>query len=115
MKSYNGFSAYQRQKGSNILKQAIDKGILEHPNNCKCSFCGQDKGIRHYHNEDYSEDKVVTTAVVLCWRCHMMLHGRFKHPLSFAQYIIDIFVNKKKFEPVFRANDFEKLEIHYID
>lgn len=115
LKSYNGFSGAQRERGARILKKAIENGIIPAPSKCKCILCGQDKGIRHYHNEDYSDENVVSDAKVLCWRCHMMLHSRFRHPLSFGQYIIDVTINKKQFPPVFRGNAWEELERHFID
>ena len=115
MNSYNGFSGQQREKGNEILKQAVAEGVIPDQNTQPCCICGQDKGIRHYHNEDYSEENIVKDAHVVCWRCHMMIHTRFRHPLSFAKYMIDVVIYKKRFPPIFRPNAFEELEQHYID
>lgn len=115
MKSYNGFTPAQREKGGEILKEAIRNGVLPDPKTCSCFLCGQDKGIRHYHNEDYSEENIINDAKVVCWRCHMMIHTRYRHPLSFGKYMIDVTLYKKQFPPVFVGDDWKALEMHYID
>ena len=115
MKSYNGFTPKQREKAARIQREAIEAGIMKSPNECRCTICGQDKGIRHYHNEDYSDEAIISNARVVCWRCHMMIHSRFEHPLSFAKYMIDVVLYKKRFNPVYRGNDWDALNIHYID
>ena len=115
MKYYNGFSPSQREHANDVQKEAIRNGIIPKPTDCRCVICGQDKGIRHYHNEDYSEDKILSDARVVCWRCHMMIHTRFRHPLSFAKYMIDVSLYKKCFPPVYVPNDWDILNEHYID
>ena len=115
MKSYNGFTPQQREHAANVQREAIKQGLMPKPSDCKCTICGQDRGIRHYHNEDYSEDKIISDAKVVCWRCHMMIHARFKHPLSFAKYMLDVVLYKKRFRPVFRGDAWGELEQHYID
>lgn len=114
MKSYNGFTPEQREYGDSIVKKAIERGDLKPLSEAVCCLCGQDKGIRHYHQEDYSPDKVVADSHCLCWRCHMMLHSRYKHPESFAKYMIDVTIYHKRFAPVFR-HDFDLLNEHLID
>ncbi len=115
MKSYNGFTPEQRQRGGELIKKAIADGILPPLNTQPCVICGQDKGIRHYHCEDYSEENVVADARVVCWQCHMMIHTRFSHPQSFARYMLNVVLYGKRFEPVYRPNDWAKLNQHYID
>lgn len=115
MKSYNGFTPQQREASIPILKKAIAEGRIKDPMHDKCCICGQDKGIRHLHNEDYSPDKVVEDAHCVCWRCHMMIHGRFRHPNSFAKYMIDVTIYKKQFPPVYRPTDWGALNINLID
>ena len=115
MKSYNGFTPEQRETGDKIIKEAVAKGIIPKANATPCVLCGQDKGIRHYHCEDYSPDKIVADTRVLCWRCHMMLHTRYKHPLSYGKYMIDVAIYHKQFDPVFKPDAWEELEKHYID
>lgn len=115
LKPYNGFSPQQREKASRIQREAIKSGRLKDPNECACSICGQDKGIRHYHNEDYSDEMILENCRVVCWRCHMMIHKRFRHPESFAKYMIDVVLYKKQYPPVYRANDCQVLNQHLID
>lgn len=113
LKSYNGFTPEQREQGDRIIKEAIAKGELKPLKDCVCADCGQDKGIRHYHTEDYSPDKILKAVVPLCWRCHMMLHSRFRHPKSYAAYK-EAVKNGKRYAPVYR-HDFAALEEHFID
>ena len=108
MKSYNGFSPKERLEGDKIIKQAIKDGILKPLDECSCALCGQDKGIRHYHNEDYSKENVVKDAICVCWRCHMMIHCRFKHKEAYIKYAKEI-KSGKKYPPVYK-NDFSILE-----
>lgn len=115
MKSYNGFTPAQRIQGDAIVKEAIARGELPPLSEQKCCLCGQTKGILHYHQEDYSPDKVVASSRPLCWVCHMMLHSRFSHPLSFGKYMIDVTMYGKRVAPTYRPDDFNKLEALYID
>ena len=111
MKSYNGFSPAERIKGDKIIKQAIHDGILKPLKETKCSICGQDKGIRHYHCEDYSEEKILDDVVPVCWRCHMMIHSRFRHRKAFEIYMSEV-KGGKRYPPVYRHN-FDILEEHF--
>jgi hypothetical protein len=52
MKSYKGWTAYERRKSGEKAYEAIQKGIIPPPS--KCNRCGQTKGIIDYHNHDYS-------------------------------------------------------------
>lgn len=114
MKSYNGFTPAQRIAGDKIIKAAIARGELLPLNKTKCSLCGQDKGIRHYHCEDYSPENILNDVRPLCWRCHMMLHTRFRHPKSWKKYLQEV-KSGIRYDPVYRGNDFETLQQHYID
>lgn len=115
LKDYNGFTGAQREKGSRILKKAITEGRIPDPMTLPCAICGQTEGIRHYHNEDYSEEHVIEDAKPICWRCHMLLHKRYSHPLSFCKYMIDVTLYHKQYPPVYKPNDWGKLTEHYID
>lgn len=114
MKSYNGFTPSQRRAGDRIIKDAISSGKLAPLSECSCAFCGQSKGILHYHAEDYTPDRILNDVVPLCWRCHMMVHRRFSHPRSFAAYMEDV-QGGIVFPPVYRGNDWDALDIHMID
>ena len=61
---YNGFTGKQRAKGAIIIKKAIKEGILPDLHTSPCEMCGQTKGIREYHAEDYSPNKNID--VVVC-------------------------------------------------
>lgn len=111
MKSYNGFTPEQRMHGDKIIKRAIAEGKLPPLSETKCILCGQDKGIRHYHCEDYSEDKILDDVVPVCWRCHMMIHSRFRNRKAFDIYMEEV-KGGKTYPPVFR-HDFKILDEHF--
>ena len=48
MREYKGFSEKERN--------AIQNGELVHPCTLPCEMCGQDKGIREWHCEDYTPE-----------------------------------------------------------
>lgn len=100
---YNGFSPKTRMRGDKILKKAVSDGVLPPLDSVKCAWCGQDKGIRHYHNEDYSPENIIQDATPLCWRCHLMLHSRWRYPKSYKFYkkLVD---NGQTFPPVYDGN-----------
>lgn len=109
MNSYNGFTGHQREQGDKLLKEAIAKGIIPDPMTQPCFICGQNEGIRHYHNEDYSPENIIENARCVCWRCHMMIHSRFRNPEAVAQYFIGVVLYGKKYPPVFR-HDFKIID-----
>ena len=52
-----------------------------------CDACGQSKGILDMHSEDYSApygDHI--GAFTFCYRCHMMIHMRFRKQFAFEHY-----------------------------
>ena len=52
MKSYNGFTPYQRQQHHDWLKAAIKMGVVPEPK--VCAACSQERGKIEYHAEDYN-------------------------------------------------------------
>jgi hypothetical protein len=53
-----------------------------------CEACGETRGHLDYHTEDYS--KPFGSHIYqyqLCFRCHMMVHSRFRMPEAWARYI----------------------------
>lgn len=94
--SYNGFKGKTRDKGQKLINNAIEADILLPLNKTKCCICGQEKGIREYHCEDYSPENVVDNAVPICKHCHMYLH-KHKHqdPESWEQYKKDVKEKRK--------------------
>ena len=107
---YNGFSPQQRERGDKWIKEAIDYGELKPLKQVPCSICGQDKGIRHYHCEDYSSyETVVGGAIPVCWMCHMMIHRKPKHPKSAERYFERIKAGER-FDPVYLGNEWFRLD-----
>jgi hypothetical protein len=111
LKPYNGFSGKQRDEGDKIIKQAIKEGRLIPLTEAVCVMCGQDKGIRHYHCEDYSPENILNDAKCYCWRCHMIWHSRFKYPEQVKKYFDEIAAGKR-FPPVYR-HDFTILRLYH--
>lgn len=85
---YNGFTGEQRLYGEQIIKKAIKEGRLLPKNRTKCIICGQDKGIRDYHTEDYSPENIVEESMPMCRFCHNKLHKfKNKHPEKWQRYL----------------------------
>lgn len=101
MKEYNGFTPQQRIEGNKIIKKAIKDGILPPLNQTKCAICGQDKGVRHYHNEDYSPENIIADATPLCWRCHMHIHAKNKNTPKWKKYEKEVIQGNKRWKPVY--------------
>jgi hypothetical protein len=78
MKDYNGFSGSDRRRAQAWLNYQWNAGLLARPS--ECCACGQDKGIIDAHAEDYSQPFAAgkTDEFHLCYRCHMMVHCRFR-------------------------------------
>lgn len=87
MNSYNGFSPNQRMKALGWFKKQMALGNKpKSPKKCEC--CGQTEGLLMWHSEDYSEpfDLDHIGKHGLCYKCHMMIHCRFKSPEAFLNY-----------------------------
>lgn len=101
MKAYNGFTGEERERVGKIINDMVKSGLLNKA--IVCNRCKQDKGIIHYHLEDYSlpvtEDKIEH----LCWRCHMMLHSRRRNPEAVVNYFKEI-SEGKQYKAVFTHN-----------
>lgn len=107
--SYNGFSGNVREQRHKELKALIKSGQVKDPMTMSCVKCGQDKGIRHYHTEDYS---TATSGIeCFCWTCHMVTHSKRRAPAACDAYwkrISEGYVPA----PVYR-NDFSILRENY--
>lgn len=82
MRSYNGFTASQRQHAFNWLKEQYRTGTRTPP--VTCDLCAVNKyrdGARiDAHSEDYRTPYGHHIGYFsLCFRCHMLLHGRFRN------------------------------------
>lgn len=86
MKDHNGFSGAQRLRALAWFKREIAQGRREAAPKA-CEACTQTQGVLMFHSEDYSEpfgDHIGRHG--LCFRCHMMIHCRFKNPEAWADY-----------------------------
>lgn len=85
MKAYNGFSSEQRYRALAWIKAQYAAGERKPPT--ACDACGQDRGIFDAHSEDYSEPFGAHTGRFgLCFRCHMMIHLRWRHSKAWDVY-----------------------------
>jgi hypothetical protein len=85
VRSYNGFTAWQRQTAFNWLKAEYAAGRRAKP--VVCDGCGQDQGIISAHSEDYSApfgDHIGQYG--FCATCHRQVHCRFRNPLAWQAY-----------------------------
>lgn len=130
MRDYKKWSAQERTRSYNMTRQAKKLGLI--PNPTRCCFCGQDRGILHYHNTDYDvtlelqpkllngtatdEDKarIMDALKPVCWTCHMMLHRGEKHPKSAEAYFASVKAGAR-YKPIFRGNAWEELDKFMID
>jgi len=102
MKSYNGFTPKERTDAFIWLKGEYASGRREKGK--VCDACGQTKGIVEDHSEDYSYpygDHI--GKYTFCYRCHMMIHCRFRNRLAWSKYKDDI-REGKRFEPFYTRN-----------
>lgn len=113
MKSYNGFSPDQRNKAQGWLNAQWRAGTLPRP--VKCMACGQEHGRIDAHAEDYSEPFAAgkTDQYHLCFRCHMMVHCRFRNPESWARYKSEV-AKGTTFSPV-PGNSFGVFAKQHLD
>jgi hypothetical protein len=85
MNWYNGFSPEQRAASGAWVKEQVQLGLYVWPT--RCEACGQDTGIFDTHVEDYSQPYGDHNyAYPLCFRCHMVLHLRFRMPSLWSEY-----------------------------
>jgi hypothetical protein len=83
---YNGFSPKLREASYEFLKAEIASGRVRSPE--RCQICGETQGWLDWHAEDYSHPfGPHIYAYELCFRCHMMVHTRFRFPERWARYI----------------------------
>lgn len=86
MKPYNGFTPEDRNAAQAWLNIQWKAGTLPRPT--KCCACGQEHGIIDAHAEDYSLpfEAGKTDQYHLCFRCHMMVHCRYKNRREWLMY-----------------------------
>ena len=84
--SYNGFSWPERAATIPVQNQYFAEHPDERPTTC--CVCGASKGRIDLHLEDYT--KPIEGIIPLCYRCHMMVHCRFRAGVSWRGYKRDI-------------------------
>jgi hypothetical protein len=87
VKSYNGFTPYQRMQGDRIVKDAIAAGTWNFER--KCQLCGLTEADGAYiwvHQEDYT--RPIEDARPICVECHMRLHMRYTFPYLWHHYCL---------------------------
>lgn len=98
MRTWNGWTKEERMASLKKTKAAIARGEIPAVP-ARCCECGQEEGIKQWHNTDYSHPTKFLKG--LCWRCHMMLHS--KH---FAKEKVEAYFNEikegVKYPPVWR-------------
>lgn len=78
-KPYLEFSVEDRHTGAYLYAKGIKLGLWEAPDtSAGCSACGQTSGDIEAHREDYSKIEP-DELVVLCYRCHRVLHMRDRY------------------------------------
>lgn len=100
--SYNGFSGAQRTAALRWAKAEEAAGRRARPTSC--DVCGQDGGHLERHSEDYSGPPYGAHigAFGLCYRCHMMIHSRFRAPAAFEAYCATL-EGGRRYPPTGRA------------
>ena len=84
--SYNGFGPKIRDDSYRWMKAEINAGRVPEP--AECLACGETNGHMDYHTEDYSLPfGPHIYAYSLCFRCHMMLHIRYRRRKDWLRYV----------------------------
>lgn len=79
MREYKGADHKKRVDSLKKTKLLIQNKIIPSPYELKCEMCGQDKGVREYHNTDYFLDgeEYVKSLQCLCFKCHRAIHAEY--------------------------------------
>jgi hypothetical protein len=86
---YNGFSPKLREASYEWLKAEIASGRVRSPQ--RCQVCGEHRGWIDWHCESYAHPfGTHIYAYELCFRCHMMVHTRFRFPDRWQRYIAQL-------------------------
>lgn len=107
LRTYNGFDHNARMEGDRIQKEFFSKNPGLRPTTC--CVCGSKNKIQ-LHLEDYN--KPIEGIIPLCYRCHMMVHCRFRARKAWEAYKLLIskgyvFPPAKDFNDIRRALELE--------
>ncbi len=126
MRNYKQWTAEYRKESLKLTNKAKKMGWIPQPK--KCRRCGQEDGILHLHNEDYTVTHETLTDVFnrfpiqitkeeieainqalepICWRCHLMHHSKHRNAKAVEIYQDEV-RRGKKYPPVYR-HDFSIL------
>jgi hypothetical protein len=86
LNAYNGYDHNQRMAAYRWLMKAYEAGTRTKP--IHCDACLQSNGVVEPHSEDYSApygDNIGEYG--LCYRCHMMVHCRYKNNEVWNKYL----------------------------
>jgi hypothetical protein len=112
MNSYNGFSGEQRLRAQAWLNKEYKAGRLVRPS--VCVACGQRQGVIDTHTEDYSFPfGPHINAHGLCYRCHLILHCRFRAPRAWQSYC-DSLAQGVRFRAMY-SRDFPRFCRQHLD
>ena len=114
MREYKGFTDKERRANLYRVKKAIADGELPHPCTLPCEICGQDKGIREWHCEDYTPERAMQSLHCLCWRCHRNHHiievGEEHRRYKSAKLYFDKVAEGMIFKPVYMKHYTREME-----
>lgn len=114
MRDYKGFTDKERRANQYQVNKAIKNGELAHPCTLPCEMCGQDKGIREWHCEDYTPEVAMQSLHCLCWRCHRNHHivevGEEHKKYKSAKLYFDKVAEGMIFKPVYMKHYTREME-----
>lgn len=88
--SYNGWTGTIREARNGVFFGAIKSGHLD-DHQATCIGCGQSSEVTRIslHSEEYGPlpKDYVASCVPVCFRCHFMIHNRFKIPNRWLRYL----------------------------
>ncbi len=87
LSDYNGFTGKEREKYAKKQQKAIKEGILKPEEETKCVICGQDKGIRVYHSENYFPERIIQNSIPMCKSCHDAYHRTRSDHSKFRKHL----------------------------
>lgn len=84
-KPYGEFSVIDRHISSRLYRLDVRRGFLPAAVKEICEACLQSDGQIENHREDYSRCDA-TGLIILCYRCHRILHMRDNNPEAWDDY-----------------------------
>jgi hypothetical protein len=86
-KPYLEFSVEDRHVSSRLYRHGVKNGWFDPPDkSAGCAACTQGSGPIERHREDYSQIEPNDSLVILCYRCHRVVHMRDRYPDGWEYY-----------------------------